>query len=97
MLVQIKSQPHIRQSQAPSGIGLRFEPRLRALGRGQQDMALFLFIFAALCGLVAGFLAMMLTGIGWAGGAVVFFVTCYAVALLPVLVDLALDARGRHS
>ena len=60
-------------------------------------MALFLFIFAALCGLVAGFLSMMLTGIGWVGGAAVFFVTCYTIALLPFLVDVALDSRRRQA
>ncbi|MEO0752509.1 MAG: hypothetical protein AAFY25_11975 [Pseudomonadota bacterium] len=60
-------------------------------------MALFLFIFAALCGLIAGFLAMMLTGIGWVGGTAVFFVTCYAVALAPLLLDLAFEARQRRS
>ena len=60
-------------------------------------MALFLFIFAALCGLVAGFLAMMLTGIGWVGGTAVFFATCYAVALLPLLLDLAMYGREGQS
>ncbi len=60
-------------------------------------MALCLFIFASLCGLVAGFLAMMLAGIGWAGGVAVFFATTYAVALLPVLLDLVLDRRGPQS
>lgn len=59
-------------------------------------MALFLFIFAALCGLVAGFLAMMLLGVGWIGGAAVFFVTCYGVALVPFLFDVALEGRHRQ-
>ncbi|MEM1363992.1 MAG: hypothetical protein AAGF94_20220 [Pseudomonadota bacterium] len=57
-------------------------------------MALCLFIFASLCGLVAGFLAMMLAGIGWVGGVAVFFATTYGVATLPILLDLLLD---RHS
>lgn len=60
-------------------------------------MALFLFIFAALCGLVAGFLSVMLAGIGWIGGATVFFVTCYGVAILPFLIDLAIEARRKSS
>lgn len=59
-------------------------------------MALFLFIFAALCGLIASFLSVIFTGIGWAGGTAVFFVTCYGVALAPLLLDLALDARHRE-
>lgn len=59
-------------------------------------MALFLFIFAALCGLVAGFLTMMLTGLGWVGATAVFFATAYSVVLLPVLLDLAMDARARR-
>ena len=57
-------------------------------------MALFLFIFAALCGLTASFLSVMLTGIGWTGGVAVFFAVCYAVALLPILIDLVIDASA---
>ncbi|MEL6934238.1 MAG: hypothetical protein AAFO17_14275 [Pseudomonadota bacterium] len=60
-------------------------------------MALFVFIFAALCGLIAGFLAMMLTGIGWLGGVAVFFATCYGIALLPFLMDVVLDAHRHRS
>lgn len=60
-------------------------------------MALFLFIFSALCGIVAGFLAMMLTGVGWLGGAAVFFATCYGIALLPFVLDIIMDARRRES
>ncbi|MEL6646936.1 MAG: hypothetical protein AAFY35_15125 [Pseudomonadota bacterium] len=60
-------------------------------------MALFLFIFAALCGLVAGFLTVMLTGVGWFGGTAVFFLTCYAVALFPFLLDLVLYGREGQS
>jgi hypothetical protein len=56
-------------------------------------MAFFLFIFAGLCGLFAGFLSMMLLNITWLGAAAVFFVTCYSVALLPFLIDVVLDAR----
>lgn len=59
-------------------------------------MALFLFIFAALCGLIAGFLSMMLGGIGWTGGAVVFFLTCYGVALVPIVLDFITSARKRQ-
>ena len=57
-------------------------------------MALSLFIFTALCGLVAGFLAMMLAGIGWGGGVAVFLATTYGVVMLPLLLDLLLDRRG---
>lgn len=60
-------------------------------------MALFLFIFAALCGLIASFLTVILTGISWMGGIAVFFGTCYAVALLPFVFDLVVDARARQS
>ncbi|MEL7254805.1 MAG: hypothetical protein AAGL23_11565 [Pseudomonadota bacterium] len=60
-------------------------------------MALSLFIFAALCGTVAGFLAMMLAGIGWAGGAVVFVLTCYVVTALPFLLDFVIDRHNTGS
>ena len=60
-------------------------------------MALFVFIFAALCGLIAGFLAMMLTGIGWLGGVADFFAKCYGIALLPFLMDVILDAHRHRS
>ena len=55
-------------------------------------MAIFLFIFASLCGLVASFLTVMFTGIGWAGALAVFFATCYAIVLLPLVVDFMLDS-----
>ncbi|MEM7733909.1 MAG: hypothetical protein AAF280_14170 [Pseudomonadota bacterium] len=60
-------------------------------------MALCLFIFASLCGIVAGFLVMMLAGIGWVGGVAVFFATTYGVVMLPLLLDLLLDRRGHQS
>lgn len=60
-------------------------------------MALCLFIFASLSGLVAGFLVMMLAGVGWIGGVAAFFATCYAVAALPFLLDFVVGRRGQNS
>ncbi len=55
-------------------------------------MAIFLFIFASLCGLVTSFLMVMFTGIGWAGALAVFFATCYAIVLFPLVLDFVLDS-----
>ncbi len=56
-------------------------------------MAIFLFIFAGLCGLITSFLSLMLLNFSWAGAGLVFFATCYSVAFLPVLLDMVMDAR----
>ena len=48
-------------------------------------MAIFAFIFGGLSGLVAAFLAMMLFDVGLMGGIGVFYLTCYLVALPPLL------------
>ena len=57
-------------------------------------MAIFVFIFGALCGIVTSFLALMLFDIGVLGGIAVFFVTCYGIALLPFLFDAVFDAES---
>ena len=53
----------------------------------ETTMAIFIFIFAALCGIITSLLGLMLFDIGLLGGIAVFFVTCYSIALLPILFD----------
>ena len=48
-------------------------------------MAIFAFIFGGLSGILTALLAMMLFDVGLIGGIGVFYVTCYLVALPPLV------------
>lgn len=52
-----------------------------------------IFIFGILCGIIASLLGLMLFDIGLIGGIVVFFVTCYSVAMLLFLNSAVFEAE----